>query len=246
MTNPSPQVPVEKKKSNTTLIIVIVALLFLFVILPLCIILAIIAIIALNPAGNLPTPTPQTIFLEDDIVFETPLPSLTPSREVVDEISYNILVPGVDNSVSGSFYNFSVPSQAGYTIRNVGDRNVLVISDTDFSLEVVSEYEDEGYGATAYSTDYKELNSPNYGKIYRVQTFMDEERGPEFYSYVHGLRFKPSGICESGYPIDPIQAPCGDGFFLVENELLLSLRCNASTEIGLNKCDRVVESMSKV
>lgn len=77
MTSPSPQVPVEKKKSNTTLIIVIVALLFLFVILPLCVILAIIAIIAVNPAGNRETtiPTPSEITIES-IIPTTSTPTL--------------------------------------------------------------------------------------------------------------------------------------------------------------------------
>jgi len=67
MTNPSPQVPVEKKESNTALIILIVVFLSLFVILPLCIILSIIAIVAINPAGNIPSPTPVISVTEDTI-----------------------------------------------------------------------------------------------------------------------------------------------------------------------------------
>lgn len=108
MTNPSPQVPAPKKKSNTALIIVIVALLSLFVILPLCVILSIVAIIAINPAGNIPSPTPTPIFTEDDLVWETSVPT-----EDTEEISTNnIVVNGEDwtsfeyalpdgNSISG-------------------------------------------------------------------------------------------------------------------------------------------------
>lgn len=81
MTNPSTQVPVEKKQTNTALIIMVVVLLSLFIILPLCIILSVIAIVAINPAGYAPSPTPAPIFLEDEneLVWETNIPSPAPT-----------------------------------------------------------------------------------------------------------------------------------------------------------------------
>lgn len=112
-------------------------------------------------------------------------------------------------------------------------------------MEIVSEYEEEEYGGTGYSSNYKQLTSPAYGTIYRVQTATDEERGPNTYSYVHGLHFKNFGTCNSLYLMEPAPAPCGDGFFLVDNVLLLSIRCTAQTNTGLEKCDKIVESMKK-
>ncbi len=80
MTSPSPQVPAPKKKSNTALIVVIVALLSLFVILPLCVILSIVAIIALDPAGNRTTPTEAPIGTEE-LISETITPTSVTSKE---------------------------------------------------------------------------------------------------------------------------------------------------------------------
>lgn len=245
--SPFPDQPIIQTKRSLSALTVVN-----FILLLLCIVL-IIGYITYkefysNPeVGSSIEVSPTATVIPTTAITSTSIPTIAPTDGVKTTYqSVDLFVPGSDNSVKVSKFNFSIPSGAKNTVEQIDERGVLVISDTEFRMEIVGEYEDESYNNTPYSPNYKALNNSTYGTFYRVQESYWVEENPNMYTYVNGDSFKSTGTCSNGLPIDPAPAPCGDSFLGVESSFLLSIYCTSQTSIGLDKCDHIVESMKKL
>jgi len=137
----------------------------------------------------------------------------------------------------------------------VGDSEIAryIIQGEDYELMISPNYEDEGIGGTEYNENYKFIPAPIYGDIYRVQSDrIIEEYSSETYTYVVANNFKTSGTCEGtySYQVGLSKAPCGDGMLNISDSGniigMFSIYCKASSDKGLEECDKMVVSLIKL
>jgi hypothetical protein len=177
----------------------------------------------------------------------SPTVSVTPTQEAATTKEETITLTSLDAGISAMTYKIQIPLGTTITVDSRKESNQLRAlfaspitelggNNNEFRLLLSLLYE----GFNHDFTNAVKVESKSYTNLYRVK--LPEYNNYWFYTNDDIL----VGDCNAGNTDTTYQPPCGGiVIFDKDKEIYIHALCEANTEVGLKKCDAIIDSMTK-